>query len=92
MIWTQWFGQPIDTVPVDGPIWHHGSKDRFANHDLLFEFKDGGGQKHTIRCSAHHFLSSPWSADGQTFACIKSSDQEEFDDTTYTLGMVRLPY
>ncbi|TFK79191.1 hypothetical protein K466DRAFT_668196 [Polyporus arcularius HHB13444] len=89
-IWTDWFGQDLAEMPIDEAIWHRGPKDRFSKHDILFEFMDAAGETQTIRCSAHNFLTSPWSPPGQddcTYTCVKASKLKEFRNTRYTLGM-----
>ncbi|RDX54265.1 hypothetical protein OH76DRAFT_1479272 [Lentinus brumalis] len=89
-IWTGWFGQNFGDMPADRrAIWHNGTEKRFFNHDLLFDFIDGGGKKFTIRCSAQPFLSSPWSnGSGGTQTCIMAgNDPEVSNDEMWTLGM-----
>ena len=70
-------------------MWHH-RRDRFARHDVVFEFMDYHGTVFNLRCSAQDFLTGPWSAGGQDtrYAQFVSGDS---DAHHWVLGMVSIP-
>lgn len=95
-MWLSWFQMPVARFPVREQIWHERA-DRFAKHDILFEFKDFTGRTYVLRCNAEPFLTSPWRRPNRSgwwsqFKDVDARDVQGTDDVPqWTLGMVGTP-
>ncbi|RDX54845.1 hypothetical protein OH76DRAFT_844606 [Lentinus brumalis] len=87
-IWSDWFEQDPSNLPgIDEAIWHEGPADRFSGSDILFKFVDSGGQDLDLRCSARHFLSSPWSVEAGGIQSYIQTGPGNGHEVTWILGM-----
>ena len=97
-IWQQWLGHGPNAQFKRSQLVHNHPRRNFDGWDIVFEFMGSDMKKVSHRCSAKHFLSSPWTEGlpkGSRYCLVKVPKKKApgfyFKEPTYVLGMVRVP-
>ncbi len=95
---SSWLHQPNNMPGSLRPGWAQDTflsdANSFQDHDIIFKFKGTGDNEVEFRCSAEHFLVSPWFVPGKEVFTVpfKAVRPPQYDEPqAATLGMVSIP-